>query len=386
MFHLLLAIIYISFISLGLPDALLGSAWPVMYTQFGVPVSWAGAISVIISAGTIVSSLVSDRLIHRFGTGRVTAASVAATAAALLGFSCSGSFAMLCLWAVPYGLGAGGVDAALNNYVAIHYTSRHMSWLHCMWGLGAAVGPYIMGWVLTEGKSWNMGYRYIGLAQVVLSACLFATLFLWKNRNTEETAHNGRALALKEVLQIKGAKAVMAAFFCYCAAEQTAMLWSGSYLALYCGMSEENAAFFASLFFVGITSGRFLNGFLTMKFSDTQLIRAGAAVMAAGAVIMLLPLGDVAALIGIGLFGFGCAPVYPCIIHSTPVNFGENNSQAVIGVQMASAYVGTCAAPPVFGLIAQHISIGLMPVYILAITAVMFISYNRVVSAKRKAA
>lgn len=254
MIHLLLAIIYLAFISLGLPDALLGSAWPAMYPEFDVPVSYAGIISMIIAGGTIVSSLQSDRLTRRLGTGKVTAISVAATAVALFGFSITNSFWGLCVWAIPYGLGAGSVDAALNNYVALHYKSMHMSWLHCMWGIGATAGPYLMGYALAGDMGWNAGYRYIGIIQVVLTAILIFSLPLWKRRTagtTEAEAVAGKVLSLRKILEIPGAKEVMLCFFCYCALEQTAMLWASSYLALYKGMSADTAASFASVFLSG---------------------------------------------------------------------------------------------------------------------------------------
>ena len=373
MVHLLLAVIYLSFISLGLPDSLLGSAWPVMHAELGVPTSWAGIISVIISMGTVVSSLQSDRLTKRLGAGRVTAASVGLTAAALFGFSASGSFWGLCLWAIPYGLGAGSVDAALNNYVALHYASRHMSWLHCMWGLGAAIGPYIMGLALSGSAGWQMGYRYISLLQIVLTAVLAATLPLWRvhQRAGGGAEQDARPLTLSQILRIPGAKEVMAAFFCYCALEQTAILWSSSYLHLHRGVPAETAAGYAGLFFLGITAGRALSGFLTMKLSDPQMIRLGQGVIALGALTLLLPLHESAALAGLVLVGLGCAPIYPCVIHSTPDHFGADKSQAVIGVQMASAYVGTCLMPPLFGLIASYVTPGLLPLYLLAILAVM---------------
>lgn len=373
MVHLLLAVIYLSFISLGLPDSLLGSAWPVMHTELGVPTSWAGIISVIISMGTVVSSLQSDRLTKRLGAGRVTAASVGLTAAALFGFSASGSFWGLCLWAIPYGLGAGSVDAALNNYVALHYASRHMSWLHCMWGLGAAIGPYIMGLALSGSAGWQMGYRYISLLQIVLTAVLAATLPLWRvhQRAGGGAEQDARPLTLSQILRIPGAKEVMAAFFCYCALEQTAILWSSSYLHLHRGVPAETAAGYAGLFFLGITAGRALSGFLTMKLSDPQMIRLGQGVIALGVLILLLPLRIYATLAGLALVGLGCAPIYPCIIHSTPGHFGADKSQAVIGVQMASAYVGTCLMPPLFGLVSEHLSPALFPLYLLAILAVM---------------
>ena len=373
MIHLLLAVIYLSFISLGLPDSLLGSAWPVMHAELGVPTSWAGIISVIISMGTVVSSLQSDRLTKRLGAGRVTAASVGLTAAALFGFSASGSFWGLCLWAIPYGLGAGSVDAALNNYVALHYASRHMSWLHCMWGLGAAIGPYIMGLALSGSAGWQMGYRYISLLQIVLTAVLAATLPLWRvhQRAGGGEEQDARPLTLSQILRIPGAKEVMAAFFCYCALEQTAILWSSSYLHLHRGVPAETAAGYAGLFFLGITAGRALSGFLTMKLSDPQMIRLGQGIIALGVLVMLLPAHEYVALAGLVLVGLGCAPIYPCVIHSTPDHFGADKSQAVIGVQMASAYVGTCLMPPLFGLIASYVTPGLLPLYLLAILAVM---------------
>ena len=386
MVHLLLAVIYLSFISLGLPDSLLGSAWPVMHAELGVPTSWAGIISVIISMGTVVSSLQSDRLTKRLGAGRVTAASVGLTAAALFGFSASGSFWGLCLWAIPYGLGAGSVDAALNNYVALHYASRHMSWLHCMWGLGAAIGPYIMGLALSGSAGWQMGYRYISLLQIVLTAVLAATLPLWRvhQRAGGGEEQDARPLTLSQILRIPGAKEVMAAFFCYCALEQTAILWSSSYLHLHRGVPAETAAGYAGLFFLGITAGRALSGFLTMKLSDPQMIRLGQGVIALGALILLLPLHIYATLAGLALVGLGCAPIYPCIIHSTPGHFGADKSQAVIGVQMASAYVGTCLMPPLFGLIAARLSVSLFPLYIFAALAAMTAAHELLLRAVQK--
>ena len=373
MVHLLLVIIYLAFISLGLPDGLLGAAWPTMYPGFGVPVSYAGAVSMIVAFGTIVSSLLSDRLTYRFGTGKVTAVSVAMTAAALFGFSACTEYWMLLLWAVPYGLGAGGVDASLNNYVALHYSSRHMSWLHCMWGVGASVGPYILGWVLSGGAHWSGGYRIVGIVQVCLTIVLFLTLGLWKDRRAE--AENAEPVPLAKVFRIAGAKEILVTFFCYCALEQTAALWASSYLTLSKGVDAETAAFFASMFFLGITAGRALNGFLTIKFDDKTLIRMGCAVIGLGIGAMLLP-GNMA-LAGLLLVGLGCAPIYPCIIHSTPANFGPEKSQALIGVQMASAYVGTLLMPPLFGVIAGSIGAWGMPAYLLAILVLMALMHER---------
>lgn len=377
MIHLLLAVIYISFISLGLPDALLGSAWPSMYGEFEVPVSYVGVISMIIAVGTVISSLQSDRLTHKLGAGKVTAISVGMTAAAIFGFSVSHSFWMLCLWAIPYGLGAGSVDAALNNYVALHFSSRHMSWLHCMWGIGASAGPYIMGYTLTLGNGWNIGYRYIALLQVVLTAVLLLSLPLWKTPAGDKTETGvGPALSLGQILRIPGTKAVMVTFFCYCAVEQTTGLWASSYLVLQKGVPAETAASFASLFFIGITAGRALSGFLTMKLNDGQMVRLGQGIIAIGIIAFLLPLGKYAALVGLILIGLGCAPIYPCIIHSTPEHFGADRSQAIVGVQMASASVGTCLMPPLFGLIANHITVSLFPFYLLVILILMILMHE----------
>jgi fucose permease len=379
MFHFLLAIIYLSFISLGLPDGLLGAAWPTMYSELGVPVSYAGIISMIICGGTILSSLMSDWLTHKLGAGKVTAISVAMTAAALLGFSFSNEFWMLCLWAIPYGLGAGSVDASLNNYVALHYASRHMSWLHCMWGIGASTGPYVIGYVLSGGQHWSVGYQLVGMAQIVLTAVLFISLPIWKGRGTKDIESEAKPLSLPQVLKISGAKEIMVAFFCYCALEQTAALWSGSYLTFHVGLSEDQAASFASLFFLGMTVGRAASGFITMKLNDTQMIRLGFCIIAAGIAVLLLPLNVIGAIAGLLLIGLGCAPIYPCVIHSTPEHFGSEKSQALIGIQMASAYLGTAVMPPLFGLIANHISISLLGLYMLFILLVMALTFERMV-------
>lgn len=381
MFQLLLTIIYLAFISLGLPDSLLGAAWPTMYPAFHVPVSYAGIISMIIAIGTIISSLQSDRLTRKLGTGKVTAISVAMTAIALFGFSISDSFILLCIWAIPYGLGAGSVDASLNNYVALHYASRHMSWLHCMWGVGATLGPYIMGFALAKGNGWNTGYRLIAIIQIVLTVILIVSLPLWekKKQGTEEKMEEAerKPLSLKEIIHIAGAKEVMVCFFCYCALEQTTGLWASSYLTIFKGVPAEQAASFASLFFIGITIGRALSGFITMKLNDKQMIRLGEGFVLLGIVAMFLPLSEMISLLGFILIGLGCAPIYPCIIHSTPTHFGADKSQAIIGVQMASAYVGTCLMPPLFGWLAGHISAAVLPVYLLFIFVVMAIMHER---------
>ena len=389
MFSVLLGIIYISFISLGLPDSLLGSAWPVIYPELGVPISYSGIIFMIISIGTVVSSLQSDRLTKLLGAGKITAISVGMTAVALFGFSISHSFLMLCIWAVPYGLGAGSVDAALNNYVALHFASKHMSWLHCMWGIGASAGPYIMSFAITRSSSWNMGYRIISILQVGLSAVIFCSLPIWKRFEKENRAdavedERLEPIPLKEVVRFKGAKEIMLAFFCYCALEQTVGLWASSYFVVQRGLPEVVATGYASLFFIGITLGRAANGFLTLKFHDDQLIRLGQGLVLLGILLMLLPFGNGCARLAFVAIGLGCAPIYPCIIHSTPIHFGKDRSQAMVGVQMASAYVGTSVMPPLFGIVARNISIALLPLYLIAILAVMAVMYQRVVVLTRK--
>lgn len=384
MFQLLLCIIYLSFISLGLPDALLGSAWPSIYPTFNVPVSYAGIVSLIISSGTIISSLNSDKLTHKLGTGKVTAISVGLTALAIFGFSISTSFISLCLWAVPYGLGAGSVDAALNNYVAIHYKSKHMSWLHSMWGVGAATGPHIMGYVMTNGGTWNGGYRVISIMQVVLTLILFLSLPLWKNTSKTDTTSSEKILSFKQVISINGVKQILICFFCYCAIEQTTGLWASSYLSIYKGMNATEAASFASMFFIGITVGRILSGFLTLKFDDDTMVRIGQVIIAIGVITLFLPLNIKFSLVAFVVIGLGCAPVYPCIIHSTPAHFGEQNSQAIIGLQMASAYVGSSIMPPFFGLLAEYISLALLPYYLSAILVLMVVMHASLVKRVRK--
>ena len=388
---LLLPIIYLAFISLGLPDSLLGSAWPVLHHELNVPVSYAGIISMIIAFSTVISSLNSDRLTKKFGAGLVTAVSVAITCLSLFGFSVSHSFWLLCLIAIPYGLGGGSVDAALNNYVALHYKSRHMSWLHCMWGVGAASGPYLMGFALSRQNSWNMGYRYVGIFQVVLTAILFVSLPIWKTRKNEnqvsesaESKQPSKVLSLKEILSIKGAKPIMLCFFCYCAVEQTTGLWAASYLNIFKGIEAETASFFASLFYTGITVGRAINGFITMKFSDKALIRIGQGIIASGILMLLIPGSDILALAGFIIIGLGCAPIYPCVIHSTPATFGEDKSQAIVGVQMASAYIGTTFMPPLFGLISKYISISLLPLYLTVLLITMTFMYSLVVKKAKR--
>ena len=397
MVTLLLALIYLAFISLGLPDSLLGSAWPQMHLDLGAQLSMEGIISMLISCGTVISRLFSEKIIYKFGTGMISAVSTLLTAVALFGFSVSGNFYMLCFLAIPYGLGAGAIDAALNNYVALHFASRHMSWLHCFWGIGAAVGPYVIGVAMSLGKGWRGGYLAISVIQLVLTIVLFAALPLWKinqEKNEESITEKKEPKKLKEIFKIKGVAFVLIAFFCYCAVEQTTGLWTSSYFVINRGLSNHTAASFVGLFYIGITGGRFLSGFIADKFGDKKMIRLGICGILIGVVFLLIPanqlfssykmLKEIFPLIGLGFVGFGCAPIYPSVIHATPDNFGKENSQAIIGIQMAFAYMGVIIMPALFGIISQYITIALFPIYIMLITLVMFIMSEKMNKLKSK--
>ncbi|MFP3714351.1 MFS transporter [Puerhibacterium sp. TATVAM-FAB25] len=407
MYSLLLAIIYIAFVSLGLPDSLVGAGWPVMHQDLGVPVAFAGIVTMIIASGTILSSLASERVTRRFGAGAVTAVSVGLTAAALVGFSASGSFWMLCLWAVPYGLGAGAVDAALNNYVALHYAARHMNWLHSFWGLGASISPFVMSYALTSSLGWSGAYLVIGVVQAALTVVLLASLPLWGKVNPvlpagraadagaaddagREPASGGSAhVPLAQALRIPGVVLVLTAFFAYCALESTSILWASTYLVTDRGVDPATAAAFASLFLLGITCGRFLAGFFADRVGDKQLIRGGFAAVGLGVLLIAVPVQtDVLALAGLVVAGLGCAPVYPAIIHSTPANFGRHSSQAVIGIQMAAAYTGSTLAPPLFGVLSGWVGAWVFPLFLAVLVVLgllMSERLNRLVARRARA-
>lgn len=370
MYSFLLALIYIAFISLGLPDSLLGSGWPVMHIELGVPVSYMGIVSMVISGGTIVSSLMSDRLTRRLKTKWVTVISVFLTVIALFGFSFSNSFAMLIVFAIPYGLGAGAIDAALNNYIAVHYKAKHMSWLHCFWGVGTIISPFIMGHALANSV-WNNGYRTVGFLQLAIGVLLLVTLPVWKV-NSQTEVHEQKNVGLLDALKIKGVPFLLAGFFAYCAAEATAMQWASTYFAEVKNISADRSANFASLFYIGITAGRFISGFITDKLGDRKMIISGTCILIFGIFVLMLPIAsESAAIVAFVVMGLGCAPIYPCIIHSTPNNFGAENSGAIIGIQMASAYVGSTFIPPIFGVLGNITGFSVMPVYLLIFVILM---------------
>lgn len=433
----LLPIIYLAFISLGLPDSAIGSAWPTMAPSLGAGISWVGVVTMIISAGTIVSSLMSVRVVERFGTGRVTVASVALTAAALMGFSQSQAFWQLCLWAVPYGLGAGAVDAALNAYVAVHYESQHMSWLHCMWGVGASGGPMIMAQCL-ERSTWSTGFLVLGGIQVGIALVLTLSLPLWRDRKLPrvsgrragreaaigaapeaalprgEAAHGAGARALPgataaagagevpgaaaasgaggtsdgtrgklparrtraQLLRIPGVKAVLVSFFCYSAFEATCGNWAATFCTLARGIDAQTAASWAALFYMGITAGRAVSGFISLKVNDRNMIRLGQALIAVAFVCVLMP-GDTALIAGLVLMGCGCAPIYPSTIHATPARFGEELALELTGMQMAFAYIGSLAMSPLFGVLAQFVGAWIYPWYLVLFLVVMVVAGER---------
>ncbi len=380
MYSLLLALIYIAFISLGLPDSLLGSGWPVMHDALNVSISYMGIVTMVISGGTIVSSLLSDRLTRKLGTRMVTVISVFLTAIALLGFSFSNEFWMLIVFAIPYGLGAGAIDAALNNYVALHYTSKHMSWLHCFWGVGTIVSPFIMSYAITN-STWNSGYRIVAFIQLGIALLLLTTLPVWKvNQKKSGIVDGAKSIGLIGALKIKGVPTLLIGFFAYCAAEATAINWASTYMVEVKKISADLAARFASLFFIGLTVGRFIGGFIMNRLGDRKMIILGTCILSCGVISLMIPVEyPIVSLVGFIIIGLGCAPIYPCIIHSTPGNFGAENSGAIIGIQMASAYVGSTFIPPLFGLLGNSISFRVLPVY-LAVFVFIMISMTELTS------
>lgn len=381
MFTIVLIIIYVAFISLGLPDSLLGTAWPVMQGDLGASFGAAGVISMVISGGTIVSSFLSGRVIKRFGTGKVTMISVAMTAIALFGFSFAPSFVWLCVAAIPLGLGAGSVDAALNSFVALHYKANHMSWLHCFWGVGATLGPIILSLFIAKENGWKKGYFTISIIQFCLVIVLFLTLPLWKkvkSRNeTEEEKEEDIVVEKQNVYHIRGVKLALVSFVLYCATETTTGLWGSSYLVNHKGLSADRAALWISFFYAGITFARFLTGFLTMRFHNRILIRVGQIVCAIGTVFLILPLPTYFGVVGFILIGMGCAPIYPCMLHETPKRFGKGASQSIMGIQMAFAYMGSSFMPPILGFLVMKTNIVIFPYFLLVCALVMLLASEK---------
>ncbi|WP_207948886.1 MFS transporter [Erysipelothrix anatis] len=386
---ILLIVIYIAFISLGLPDSVLGSAWPSMHNSLGAPISSAGIISMIVAIVTIVSSLLSDRLVKKIGTAYVTLFSVLLTAIALLGFSFSNSLITVCLWAIPLGLGAGSVDATLNNFVAIHYKAKHMNWLHSFWGIGTIIGPLIISAFLTSGGNWNDAYLVISLLQFIFVGVLFFAIPSWKKVESqdedisESISDLEEQVPIIELLKDKKTWYVLIAFFCYCAIEQTVMLWGSSFFVTAKDIPASIASGWISMFFIGITIGRLLSGFLSERLTQKSMIQGGQVLIVLGILIMVFDFPSYIMLIGLMLIGLGCAPIYPSLLHETPRFFGNSNSQAIMGIQMASAYLGTTLMPPLFGLLGGSIGYGILPVYIGFVILISIIMVLKIYSVPR---
>lgn len=377
MFTALLVIIYIAFISLGLPDSLLGSGWPVIMVDFGVPITFEGILSMTISGGTIVSSFMSSKLIAKFGTGKTTFVSVMMTAIALLGSSFAPSFVWLWVACIPLGLGAGAVDSALNNFVALHYKEKHMSWLHCFWGIGATASPFIMSMFLSNDKEWQTAYLTIGILQMVLAIALAISLPLWKKAEKserEELKEINEKFSFKEVFKLPIVKVTLLAFFCYCGIEATTGLWGSSYLVEAKGLSPQEAARWISLFFLGITLGRLISGFISMKLTGKNMIRLGEAIIVLGILLIVQPWSVYASMAGFVMSGLGCAPIFPALLHDTPKRVGMKLSQALMGIQMAFAYVGSTFVPPVFGVIGGNTTMNVFPWFLLIFAVLMVLA------------
>jgi fucose permease len=388
-----LIIIYLAFISLGLPDSLLGVTWPVMQPEFRAPLETAGLLFMVVAGGTIVSSLASGALLKRFGTGKVAFVSSLMTAGALFGFYFSSSLVWLFLCAVPLGLGAGAIDAGLNNYVAAHYKAHHMNWLHCFWGVGATLGPVIMAQFIAGNNAWRSGYLAIAGIQFALVVILFLALPLWDRIAVNSTlppleeSKEAENLHSEKPLQIKGVKLTLIAFLFYCGAESAIGLWGSSFLVSNKELSIETAAKWVSLYYAGITAGRFITGFIALKVSNRTLIRAGQAAALTGAVLLLLPLPAVFSLAGFILVGLGLAPIFPGMLHETPSRFGRGQSQAIMGYQMAFAYMGSTFLPPLLGFMASQSTIAIFPFVIVGFIIAMFLSSEMLNSyLKKKAA
>lgn len=378
---ILLIIIYLAFISLGLPDSLLGVTWPAMRLEWGMSLDAAGLVAILTTGSTVLSSFASGHVVKRFGTGKTTFISCMITGIALLGISFSPSYFWLLLLAIPLGLGAGSVDTALNNYVALHFKSHHMSWLHCFWGVGATVGPIIMAQCMLLTDSWRFGYRTIGIIQLILALVLFMSLPLWvKHRKIsassiiEDKQITTEKPIEKNVFKLKGVKYALSTFFFYCAVEFSVGLWGSSFLIHVKNISVETAASWVAMYYGGITVGRFISGFVTFKMSNKQMIRRGQIIAMIGSILLLLPLPHYALMGSLVLIGLGLAPIFPCMIHETPTRFGKNNSQIIIGYQMAFAYIGGAFFPPLFGVLARTVSLTLFPYYLILCIMIMFIS------------
>lgn len=368
-----------SFIN-GLSASLLGALWPVMYLDFEVVLSAVGIFSWIGSIVSLISSLSASWILKKYSANKVAIFCSAVVALTALGYSCSGEYWLLCLLNIPNGLAGGIIGVAFNNYVALHYSSRHMSWVHCMWGIGSLLGANLVSYSLSVGYTWHTCYYVIFAAWTIGTLVLLFTRHLWKpDPSTPSKSEKKVTVSLRKLIRIRGVKEALLTFFFYNSMEQSMMLWTSSYLVIYCGLSEGKSASFVSLFFMGITIGRMLNGFLSVRFSNNQLIRIGEGMIAVGCVLLLLPLGQTVTIAGLLLIGLGCSPVYPCLLHSTPQHFGVEYSQALVGFQFAASTLGNCILPSLFGLVANYISIALLPLFVFLCLGIMFAAHHRLI-------
>lgn len=371
---LLLIVIYIAFIGLGVPDSLFGTAWPAIYTDLDLPVSWASIVTIIVSCGTIISSLLSSWLISRFGTGKITAVSTLMTALALLGFSCSDSMLWLCLCAIPLGLGAGSIDTALNNYVALHYKASHMNFLHCFYGIGVSLSPYLMSLALSKG-TWEGGYRAVFWFQLAIAALTVLALPLWKKvrhaQNGEEEEETPRVLSFPALMKMPKVRMACLVFIGYCALEYTCGTWGSTFLVNAKGAAADTAARMVTFYYIGLALGRFLSGVLAGRLHSRQLVKIGQTILLAAIASLFLPLPSAFCSVSLFFIGLGNGPIFPNMLHLTPELFGKDLSQAVIGAEMATSYIGVLLAPALFGLIAQNVTAALFPVYLLVLYALM---------------
>lgn len=377
---LLLTIIYMAFIGLGLPDSLFGAAWPAIYAEYGLPFSFGSAMAVISFLGTTVSSMCSARVINRFGTNKVTAFSTALTAVALLLMSFTGSFLPMCLCAIPLGLGAGAVDTALNNYVSIHYSARQMSFLHCFYGVGVTVSPYILSLVMSGELGWRGGYRIAVLIQAGIALLLFCTLPIWKKvhgAETQEEEEKVQVLSLKEIVRIPGVKVMWSLFICSCAIECSCGAWGSTFLVEHKGMAADKAAGMITFYYLGMTLGRFLSGVIAARLHSWQIIKIGQWVLGAAVVLLLLPTGGEVAGAALFFVGLGNGPMFPNFNYLTPENFGEELSPSVMGTQMAVSGVSCMATPMLCGVLGQVFGMGIFPVYMAVFFGLMLVALWR---------
>lgn len=377
----LLVIIYIAFIGLGIPDSLFGTAWPAIYTDFGLPISFGSFVTVIVSLGTIISSVISGKVIRFFGTKTVSAFSTLLTAVALIGFSLSPNLWIMCLLAVPLGIGAGAIDVALNNYVSLHYSATHMSFLHCFYGVGVSVSPYIMSLVISGNLGWRGGYKIAFILQAAITALMFFTLPIWEKVHPEKNVDSQKEntkLSFGEIIKIQGVKLMCLLFFTSCAIELTCGGYGSTFLVEYKGISADRAATVIMIYYIGETLGRFLSGVLASKIHSWKIINYGVIILGTALVLLLLPSHAYISAVAMFLIGLGNGPLFPNFNYLTPENFGNEVSQSVMGIQMASAYIGSMLSPVICGILGQKIGMVIFPVYLLMFYIIMVPSLKKV--------